>query len=80
MERNSLITLVDEELSGDRALEAATEMTRYYRSPGASGYHRSTEFIAALFRANGLDKVWTERFPLDGETPVSYTHLRAHET
>ena len=70
MERNSLITLVDEELSGDRALEAATEMTRYYRSPGASGYHRSTEFIAALFRANGLDKVWTERFPLDGETQL----------
>ena len=55
-------------LSGERALDSATQLTRFYRSPGASGYHRATDFVADLFRANGLDRVWVEKYPLDGST------------
>ena len=68
MNRQDLIRMIDEEFSGERALEAATHMTAFYRSPGASGYHRATDFVADLFRENGFDKVWVERYPLDGET------------
>ena len=68
MNRQNLIRMINEELSGERALESATHMTDFYRSPGAQGYHRATDFVADLFRANGMDKVWVERYPLDGET------------
>ena len=68
MNRKKLIRFLDQEMSGDRALESATHMTRFYRSPGASGYHRATDYVADLLRENNLDKVWVERYPLDGET------------
>ncbi|MDE0602692.1 MAG: hypothetical protein OXI56_12925 [bacterium] len=42
-------------------------MTKFYRSPGSSGYHRATDFVAQLLRDNDLERVWVERFPLDGE-------------
>ena len=68
MNRQELVRMLERELSGERALESAAHMTRFYRSPGASGYHRATDFVADLFRANGLDRVWVERYPLDGRT------------
>ena len=68
MRRTELITLLEGELSGDRALESAAHMTKFYRSPGSSGYHRATDFVAQLLRDNGVERVWVERFPLDGET------------
>ena len=68
MNRQELVRMLEREFSGDRALESAAHMTRFYRSPGASGYHRATDFVADLFRANDLDKVWVERYPLDGQT------------
>ncbi len=68
MNRRELVQMLEQELSGDRALESATHITQFYRSPGASGYHRATDFVADLLRANELDEVWVERYPLDGET------------
>ena len=68
MNRQELIQMLEQELSGERALESAAHLTQFYRSPGASGYHRATDFTADLLRANRLDKVWVERYPLDGET------------
>ena len=68
MIRQELIRMLEQELSGERALESAAHLTQFYRSPGASGYHRATDFVADLLRANKLDKVWVERYPLDGET------------
>ena len=70
MQRKELIKLLEAELSGDRALESAAHMTKFYRSPGSSGYHRATDFVAQLLRDNGMDRVWVERFPLDGETKL----------
>ncbi len=70
MHRKQLIKLLEGELSGERALEAAAHMTKFYRSPGSSGYHRATDFVAQLLRDNGMDRVWVERFPLDGETKL----------
>ena len=63
-----LIQMLEQELSGERALESAAHLTQFYRSPGASGYHRATDFAADLLRTNKLDKVWVERYPLDGKT------------
>ena len=68
MIRQELIQMLEQELSGERALESAAHLTQFYRSPGASGYHRATDFAADLLRTNKLDKVWVERYPLDGET------------
>ena len=68
MNRQELTQMLEQELSGERALESAEHMTRFYRSPGATGYHRATDFVADLLRDNGLDRVWVERYPLDGET------------
>ena len=68
MNRKEIAQLISKEMSGERALKSATHMTDFYRSPGAAGYHRATDFVADLFRENGLDKVWVERYPLDGET------------
>ena len=68
MNRQELIQMLELELSGERALESATHITQFYRSPGASGYHRATDFVADLLRTNELDEVWVERYPLDGET------------
>ena len=67
MRRRELVQLIESELSGERALGYAAHMTKFYRSPGASGYHRATDFVAQLLRDNGMDRVWVERFPLDGE-------------
>lgn len=69
-ERAELAPLVVTKFSRVRALDSATEITRFYRSPGASGYHRATDSAADLFRANGLDRVWSERFLLDGEAQI----------
>ena len=68
MNRQELIQALEQELSGQRALESATHLTQFYRSPGSSGYHQATDFVADLLRENKLDDVWVERYPLDGET------------
>ena len=52
MIRQELIQMLEQELSGERALESAARLTRFYRSPGASGYHRATDFVADLLRTN----------------------------
>ena len=68
MNRRELVQMLEQELSGEGALESATHITQFYRSPGASGYHRATDFVADLLRDSELDEVWVERYPLDGET------------
>ena len=67
MNRRDLVRLVEQELSGDRALEYATHITQYYRSPGSSGYHQATDYVAELLRRHRVGRVWVERYPLDGE-------------
>ena len=68
MNRHELIRLIEAEFDEDRGIAEATHMTRFYRSPGASGYHRASDYTAGLLRDAGMDRVWVERFPLDGET------------
>ena len=68
MNRQELMRVLQQELSGQRALESATHLTQFYRSPGSSGYHEATDWVAGLLRENKLDRVWVERYPLDGET------------
>ena len=68
MNRRELVRLIEAEFDEDRGIEEATRLTRFYRSPGASGYHRASDYTAGLLRDAGMDRVWVERFPLDGET------------
>ncbi len=68
MNRRELIRLIEAEFDEDRGIEEATHITQFYRSPGASGYHRASDYTAGLLRDAGMDRVWVERFPLDGET------------
>lgn len=55
-------------LSGSRAQADTAALTRFYRSPGSSGYHAATDFAAAAMREAGADEVSEERYPLDGES------------
>jgi hypothetical protein len=55
-------------LSGASAHRDTTILTQYYRSPGSSGYHEATRFVAEAVRAAGADEVIEDRYPLDGET------------
>jgi len=55
-------------LSGTRAQQWTAKITEYYRSPGSSGYHAATAFVANAIRDAGAEDVTEERYPLDGET------------
>ncbi len=68
MNRQDLSHHIASEFNEQRALDTAVHMTQFYRSPGAEGYHRATDFVHKVLDENNLDKVWVERFPLDGET------------
>src|SRR5690242_14547499 len=58
-------------LSGTRAQQLTAKITEYYRSPGSSGYHAATAFVANAIREAGAELVTEERYPLDGETQFS---------
>ncbi|MGQ0548740.1 MAG: hypothetical protein ACT4PY_03600 [Armatimonadota bacterium] len=55
-------------LSGARAQGSTAALTEHYRSPGSSGYHAATQYVAAAIREAGADEVIEERYPLDGQT------------
>lgn len=55
-------------LSGVRAQQHTAAITQWYRSPGSSGYHAATQYVAGAIREAGADEVIEERYPLDGET------------
>ena len=55
-------------LSGVRAQHHTAAITQWYRSPGSSGYHAATQYVAGAIREAGADEVIEERYPLDGET------------
>ncbi|MDR7418406.1 MAG: hypothetical protein QN178_05815 [Armatimonadota bacterium] len=63
-----LDALLRTHLSGERAHRDTETITQYYRSPGSSGYHEATRFVADAVRDAGADEVVEERYPLDGET------------
>ncbi|MBM3926752.1 MAG: hypothetical protein FJ320_12410 [SAR202 cluster bacterium] len=68
MNRQELIKLIEGEFSEQRAYDSACDITQFYRAPGGEGYHRATDYTAGLLRQTKADKVWVERYPLDGET------------
>lgn len=55
-------------LSGTRAQQHTVELTQHYRSPGSSGYHAATRYVAEAMREAGADEISEDRYPLDGET------------
>ncbi len=70
MDKHILLELIDTELSPVNALNWAADLTRFYRSPGASGYHDATRLVEDLFRRSGVDRVWSNTYPLDGHTEL----------
>ena len=55
MNRYDLTKYISNEFNEQRALETAVHMTQFYRSPGAEGYHRATDFVRKVFNDNQLD-------------------------
>jgi len=66
--RRELFCAVDQEMSGERAQEIVNELTRFYRSPGSTGYHRATSLVQEILESLGLSSVTREVYPLDGRT------------
>lgn len=66
---SSLVELVSAELSGNKAKEHIEYITQYYRSPGSSGFHKATDYVAKKFEEYGID-IQIERYPLDGTRTV----------
>ena len=71
MDNHTLLGLIDSELSGVNALNWATDLTRFYRSPGASGYHEATRVVEGLstgcgaipIRWTAIRNSWARRYP-----------------
>ncbi|MEX2356442.1 MAG: M28 family peptidase [Thermaerobacterales bacterium] len=66
--RRTLFDALDAELSGDKAQAMTRELTRFYRSPGATGYHRATDLVSQALESLKIDKLEREVYPLDGKT------------
>lgn len=61
-----VITLASE-ISGLIAKDTVTELARYHRVQGSSGFSRAAGYIADKAKEYGLSQVQIERFPADGE-------------
>lgn len=68
-------SLIHRELSGEKAKALTTEITRFHRSPGSSGYHAATNLVADWLRSYGFENLTVTRYPLDAETNVGNSAL-----
>ena len=65
---DSLALLIHEMLSGESATETTAAITRFYRTPGSSGYHAATNLALQKLRECGFDDLEVTTYPIDGET------------
>lgn len=72
---NDVGSLIHRELSGEKAKELTTLITRFHRSPGSSGYHAATNLVADWLRGYGFEHLSSTRYPLDAETDVGHGPL-----
>ena len=63
-----LLELLEEVLSGERALAYTTEITRFHRAKGSSDYQEAVGFIKDKLTEWDLAKIVVEKYPADGLT------------
>ena len=64
------LTLLQEELSGQRAKEHVVALSGYHRIQGSPGYSDAARYVLQQLHSFGF-RAWIESFP----AAVSYTHL-----
>ena len=55
--KTSLKTAIENELSGDKALQNAAYISQFLRAPGSKGLHTVLNFIEEKLIQNNLDKI-----------------------
>ncbi|NLA06053.1 MAG: DUF4910 domain-containing protein, partial [Firmicutes bacterium] len=63
-----LLELLEEVLSGERAVAYTTEITRFHRAKGSSDYQEAVGFIKDKLTEWDLAKIVVEKYPADGLT------------
>lgn len=64
----SVLTALDDELSGVAAKDHVSRLTQFHRVPASSGFHDAVAYVTERARAYGLSDVRVETFPGDGRT------------
>ena len=62
----TVLTALDEELSGVAAKDHVGRLTQLHRVPASPGFHEAIEYVMSRARAAGLSDVHVETFPGDG--------------
>src|SRR3954465_8561290 len=70
----TVLTALDEELSGVAAKDHVSRLTQLHRVPTAPGFHEAIEYVMSQATAAGLSDVHVERFPGDGTTWFGTLH------
>ena len=65
---DSLVTVLDAELSGEAAKRNLEAIARLHRMRGSAEFHQAVEFITAQLGAYGLRQIETIRIPADGKS------------
>jgi len=68
--RQELFELLDAAFLPERARDIAANLTRYYRSPGSSGYLAATDSVAQALEEAKLDELEIKDYPVDGWEPL----------
>jgi hypothetical protein len=61
--KDTLKTVIENELSGDKALQNAAYITQFLRAPGSKGLHRVLDFIEEKLSQYNLDKLYKIDYP-----------------
>jgi aminopeptidase YwaD len=70
----SVLTALDQELSGVAAKDHVARLTQMHRVPASPGFHEAVEYVRGRAEAFGLADVHVESFPGDGDTWFGTLH------
>src|SRR3954471_15488186 len=70
----TVLTALDEELSGVAAKDHVSRLTQLHRVPASPGFHEAIEYVMSRATAAGLSDVHVEHFPGDGTTWFGTLH------
>jgi aminopeptidase YwaD len=63
-----VLRALDNEISGERALEYVREIARFRRDQASNEYHHAAEWVLQELQRSGLDDARIESYPADGES------------
>ena len=70
----SVLTALDQELSGTSAKDHVSRLAQMHRVPASPGFHDAIEYVMGKAKAYGLSDVHVETFPGDGNTWFGTLH------